>query len=111
MAAGELHRQHPVEYPQGSSPLSEDEARRLHAQLDPVWQRDGTRRLRREFTFGDFRDAFAFAIRVALLAEREFHHPEPTVSWGTVVVTSWTHTVEGLSRNEFIIAAKIGRLP
>jgi pterin-4a-carbinolamine dehydratase len=33
------------------------------------------------------------------------------VSWGTVVVTSWTHTVEGLSRNEFIIAAKIGRLP
>ena len=34
----------------------------------------------REFTFGDFRDAFGFATRVALLAEREFHHPELTVT-------------------------------
>jgi 4a-hydroxytetrahydrobiopterin dehydratase len=110
MAASELHRQHPVEYPKGTSPLSEDEAGQLHAQLDPAWQRDGIRRLRREFTFGNFRDAFGFATRVALLAEREFHHPELAVSWGTVVVTTWTHTVEGLSRNDFIIAAKIDRL-
>jgi 4a-hydroxytetrahydrobiopterin dehydratase len=100
----------PGRVPAGHSPLSEDEARQLHAQVDPAWQRDGIRRLRRESTFGNFRDAFAFATRVALLAEREFHHPEPTVSWGTVVVTTWTHTIGGLSRNDFIIAAKIDRL-
>ncbi len=108
--ANQLHRQHPVEYPQSTPPLSDEEARALHAEVDPAWQRDGTRRLRREFAFGNFRDAFGFATRVALLAEREFHHPELTVTWGKVIVTSWTHTVEGLSRNDFIIAAKIDRL-
>jgi pterin-4a-carbinolamine dehydratase len=68
------------------------------------------RRLRREFTFGDFRDAFGFATRVALLAEREFHHPELTVTWGKVLVILWTQTVKGLSRNDVIIAAKVDRL-
>jgi len=105
-----LHREHPVEYPEGASPLGEDEARELDAQVDRAWRRDGTRRLSREFPFGNFRDAFGFATRVALLAEREFHHPELTVTWGNVVVTSWTHTVGGLTRNDFIIAAKIDRL-
>ena len=107
---GLLHQEHPVEYPDGTSPLGEDQAQALDAHLDPGWQRDGIRRLSREFTFGDFRDAFGFATRVALLAEREFHHPELTVTWGKVVVTLWTHTVGGLSRNDFIIAAKIDRL-
>jgi 4a-hydroxytetrahydrobiopterin dehydratase len=105
-----LHKQHPVEYPRGTSPLSEEEARELHGQVDTAWRRDGVRRLRREFAFGNFRDAFGFATRVALLVEREFHHPELTVTWGKVVVTSWTQTVAGLSRNDFIIAAKIDRL-
>ena len=105
-----LHREHPVEYPEGASPLGEDEARELDSQVDRAWQRDGTRRLSREFSFGNFRDAFGFATRVALLAEREFHHPELTVTWGNVAVTSWTHTVGGLTRNDFIIAAKIDRL-
>ena len=89
-----LHREHPVEYPEGASPLGEDEARELDAQVDRAWQRDGTRRLSREFPFGNFRDAFGFATRVALLAEREFHHPELTVTWGKVLVRLWTHTVE-----------------
>ena len=86
--ANPLHQQHPVEYPPSTSPLSEEAASALHAQVDPAWQRDGTRRLRREFAFGNFRDAFGFATRVALLAEREFHHPELIVTWGNVVVTS-----------------------
>jgi 4a-hydroxytetrahydrobiopterin dehydratase len=107
---GPLHQEHPVEYPKGTPPLGEDEARALDTQLDQGWQRDGIRRLSREFDFGDFRDAFGFATRVALLAEREFHHPELTVTWGNLVVTLWTHTVNGLSRNDYIIAAKIDRL-
>src|SRR5512132_258694 len=93
--AGPLHQEHPVEYPEGTAPLSEDEAQALDTHLDQGWQRDGTRRLSREFTFSDFRDAYGFATRVALLAEREFHHPELTVSWGKVLVTLWTHTVKG----------------
>ena len=105
-----LHREHPVEYPETTPPLSEDEAQALDRHLEQGWQRDGTRGLSREFTFGDFRDAFGFATRVALLAEREFHHPELTVTWGTVLIRLWSHTVKGLSRNDYIIAAKIDRL-
>jgi 4a-hydroxytetrahydrobiopterin dehydratase len=82
----------------------------LDAHLDQGWQRDGIRRLSREFTLGDFRDAFGFATKVALLAEREFHHPELTVTRGKVVVTLWTHTVRGLSHNDFITGAKLDRL-
>jgi hypothetical protein len=77
---GPLHQEHPVEYPEGAPSLDEDEAQALDAQVDRGWQRDGTSRLSREFAFGDFRDAYGFATRVALLAEREFHHPELTVS-------------------------------
>jgi 4a-hydroxytetrahydrobiopterin dehydratase len=108
--AGPLHQEHPVEYPEGTPRLGEEEAQALATRLDQGWRRDGTRRLSREFGFGDFRDAFGFATRVALLAEREFHHPELTVTWGKVLVTLWTHTVKGLSRNDFIIAAKIDQL-
>ena len=108
--AGPLHQEHPVEHPKGTPPLGEDEAQALETHLDSGWRRDGTRQLSREFTFRDFGDAFGFATRVALLAEREFHHPELIVTWGKVQVTLWTHTVGGLSRNDFIIAAKIDRL-
>lgn len=105
-----LHRRHPVEYPQGTPPLSEEEAVALQGQLDPAWDRDGTNRLSREFTFANFRDAFGFATRVALLVEREFHHPDLSVTWGRVGVALSTHTVGGLSENDFIIAARIDRL-
>ena len=108
---GPLHQEHPIEYPEGTPPLGENEAEALATHLDQGWHRDGTRQLSREFTFNDFRDAFGVATRVALLAEREVHHPELTVTWGKVLVTLWTHTVRGLSRNDFIIAARIDRLP
>ena len=105
-----LHQEHPIEYSKGTPALDEDEAQALDTHLDHGWQRDGTGRLSREFTFGDFRDAFGFATRVALLAEREFHHPALTVAWGKVLVVFWTQTVNGLSRNDFIMAARIDRL-
>jgi 4a-hydroxytetrahydrobiopterin dehydratase len=41
----------------------------------PDWTRDGNRSLRREFSFPDFRDAFGFVAKAALIAEAEGHHP------------------------------------
>jgi len=40
--AGPLHQEHPVEYPEGTAPLSEDEAQALDAHLDQGWQRVGS---------------------------------------------------------------------
>ena len=60
----------------GTPTVTEERAAELEAQLDPSWARDGTQRLRRELEFRNFRDAFGFVARLALLAESEGHHPD-----------------------------------
>lgn len=65
--------------------------------------------IRREFTFKTFNAAFGLATRIALLAEAQGRHPEPEVGWGRLVVRLTTHSVGGLSRNDFIMAARIDR--
>jgi len=76
----------------------------------PAWQREGNQRLRREFKFPNFRDAFGFVARVALVAESEGHHPDIGFGWGHATVSLHTHKIKGLHENDFIMAAKINRL-
>ena len=71
---------------------------------------EGTLRLRRELEFPNFRDAFGFVARLALLAEAEGHHPDIELGWGRVAVTLTTHAAGGLTDNDFILAAKLDRL-
>ena len=71
---------------------------------------DGAGQLRRQFQFKDFLGAMGFVARLALIAEREQHHPDFAVHYNRVDVTSWTHTVGGLSENDFILAAKINAM-
>ena len=47
--------------------------------------------LEREFRFDDFREAFAFMTRVALLAEASKHHPEWSNVYHRVSITLTTH--------------------
>lgn len=78
----------------------------LRAQLSPEWEVDGVR-LRRRLRFPDFAATFAFATRVAILAEGQGHHPDMAVSWGRLEIELTTHAVKGLTRNDFILAAKV----
>jgi len=78
--------------------------------LSDEWHREGTTRLHREFRFGNFSAAFAFATRLALLAEASQHHPVLEVSWGRLVVSFTTDSIGGLSENDYIMAARIDRL-
>ncbi|HOS43747.1 MAG TPA: 4a-hydroxytetrahydrobiopterin dehydratase, partial [Armatimonadota bacterium] len=64
----------------------------------------------RTVTFADFRAAMAFVNRVADLAEEQGHHPDLHISYRTVRIELSTHTIGGLSKNDFILAAKIDRL-
>jgi 4a-hydroxytetrahydrobiopterin dehydratase len=104
-----LAGEHCQEYPPGTPPLAEEEAAQLHREV-PAWERDGTQALRREWSFDDFNGAFGLVARVALLAEAESHHPEIELEWGRAAFRTWTHTASGLSRNDFILAAKIDLL-
>lgn len=66
--------------------------------------------LEKEFKFKDFKTALAFVNKVGNIAEREGHHPDINLSWGKVKITLWTHAINGLSENDFIMAKKIDML-
>jgi 4a-hydroxytetrahydrobiopterin dehydratase len=61
--------------------------------------------------FPDFARALAFTNQVGAVAEAEGHHPDITVGWGKVAITLFTHAIDGLSENDFILAAKIDAIP
>ena len=72
--------------------------------------RDGVERLERVFKFTDFAHALAFTNRVGAQADAEDHHPALLTEWGKVTVTWWTHVVDGLHRNDFVMAARTERI-
>ncbi|RUO79428.1 4a-hydroxytetrahydrobiopterin dehydratase [Pseudidiomarina taiwanensis] len=75
----------------------------------PDWTpvvRDGVMQLERVFKFKNFKLALAFTNRVGEVAEEAFHHPTLVTEWGKVTVTWWTHAINGLHKNDFIMAAK-----
>jgi len=55
-------------------------------------------------------DAVAFTQKIAVLAEDENHHPSILTEWGKVTVCWWTHKINGLHVNDFIMAAKTDQL-
>ena len=96
----------------GEPTVTDDEIARLHPQI-PDWEIvdvGGVLRLQRVFTFDDFVQALAFTDRVGALAEREAHHPALLTEWGHTTVTWWTHKINGIHRNDFIMAAKTDAL-
>jgi 4a-hydroxytetrahydrobiopterin dehydratase len=105
-----LAHRHCVPCEGGTPRLSEARARELLAELDG-WRFDGPR-ISRQLRFRDFPAALRFVNDVAAIAEREGHHPDLHVhDWNVVDVTLWTHAIEGLSENDFILASQIDLLP
>jgi 4a-hydroxytetrahydrobiopterin dehydratase len=89
----------------GTEPLSREEAAPLFLQV-PGWSMD-ERELRREFKFKDFRTAMEFVNAIAKIVDAQNHHPDITISYNKVTLVLTTHKINGLSINDFIIAAKI----
>ena len=93
----------------GVPPATANEIRAWSREI-PDWEVISVRgapRLRRTFRFPDFASALAFTNAVGELAESEGHHPRIVTQWGRVTVTTWTHAIQNLHRNDFILAAKI----
>jgi len=66
--------------------------------------------IRRTFAFENYYVSMAFVNAVAWIAHGEDHHPDMTVGYNKVTVAFQTHSVGGLSENDFICAAKIDAL-
>jgi 4a-hydroxytetrahydrobiopterin dehydratase len=94
----------------GVAPFGEQQIRPLLQQLDG-WRAESNHQLAKTYEFPDFMRGLAFTNRVAELAEEQGHHPDILLSWGKVKLVIWTHAIDGLSENDFVLAAKCDRLP
>ena len=79
-------------------------------QIKDDWKVTDKNKISREFLFVNFRHTMDFVNKVADLAEEEGHHPVMHVYFGRVVIELWTHAIDGLSENDFILASKIDKL-
>ena len=57
----------------------------------------------------DFSD-LTISLQIGSIAEQEGHHPDITFGWGYAKIIIYTHAIEGLSENDFILAAKIDQI-
>ena len=88
--------------------VSEADERELLPRI-PDWdiiEVNAVQRLRRVYRLRDWMQAVEFARLVAEAAEAENHHPSILIEWGKATVTWWTHSIKGLHRNDFIMAAR-----
>ncbi|MFP4696599.1 4a-hydroxytetrahydrobiopterin dehydratase [Thiohalospira sp.] len=103
----------------GQEPLDEAAIGPLLAELNgdegatanPWTPVSGNRALKKGYQFRDFVQAVDFVNRIKDVAEAEGHHPDLEVGYGKVVVRLTTHSIGGLSENDFILAARIDGLP
>ncbi|XP_076917079.1 pterin-4-alpha-carbinolamine dehydratase 2, mitochondrial-like isoform X2 [Bidens hawaiensis] len=96
------------------SPMTEGSANVLKPKI-PEWELlndSGVMKLRRKWKVKNFLLGLEFFKIVADLAESEGHHPDlHLVGWNNVTIEIWTHACGGLTENDFILAAKIDKLP
>jgi 4a-hydroxytetrahydrobiopterin dehydratase len=107
----ELTQKHCVPCEGGTPPFTAEQEDGYTKEV-PAWtlDREGVHKLRKRFSFKNFKEAIAFVNRVADVAEIEGHHPDIRIVYNKVEFELFTHAVGGLSENDFIMAAKIDKL-
>ncbi|MBU1039232.1 4a-hydroxytetrahydrobiopterin dehydratase [Patescibacteria group bacterium] len=95
----------------GVEPLTESQALD-YLKLVPGWVlATNIKSISQDLSFKDFKQTIAFINQLAELAESEGHHPDFTLhNWNKLNITLSTHAINGLSINDFILAAKINQL-
>lgn len=93
-----------------TSPLPESEAAARLDQLAARWTIDKDGKLVASLDFKNYGATVAFVNAVAYIARREKHHPDITFGYNNCQITLITHAIDGLSDNDFIVAARVDRL-
>ena len=92
----------------GNTPvLNEIQISENLAKLDNWSVNDEQKMIFKKFNFKSFKQALNFTNKVGELADLEGHHPDISFGWGYAKISITTHAIEGLSENDFILAAKV----
>ncbi|MBI4452472.1 4a-hydroxytetrahydrobiopterin dehydratase [Candidatus Woesearchaeota archaeon] len=103
----ELAKKKCVPCESGTPPLEEKKINEFLKEI-PGWKlKDG--HLYKKLKFADFSESIKFVNSIAGIAESEGHHPDFCVHYDKVEIEIWTHAINGLSENDFILAAKIDK--
>lgn len=106
-----LLHQHCVPCEGGTAPLTKEEYRVYLPQVSTWTITPDEKRIEKEFSFKSFKESVAFINAVATIAESEGHHPDLCLhDFKQVRVSLWTHAINGLSINDFVLATKIDQL-
>ena len=79
-------------------------------ELATGWQVIAEHHIEKTYLFKNFQEALLFTNKVGALAEEEGHHPDIYLSYGKVEIKLYTHKIDGLSENDFILATKCDKL-
>ena len=93
----------------GVPPLSQSEAKNFLSQVSNTWQLNENKIIG-NFKFRNFALAMEFVNKVADIAEKENHHPDIKINYNKVELELFTHAINGLSENDFILAAKVDNI-
>ncbi|MBI4356793.1 MAG: 4a-hydroxytetrahydrobiopterin dehydratase [Gammaproteobacteria bacterium] len=91
-------------------PLTPEQVQELLVEVTGWQVEQNGKVLARTFPFKNYFHTMAFVNAVAWIAIQENHHPDLTVTFNRCVVALSTHAVQGLTKNDFILAAKIEAL-
>lgn len=92
-------------------PLKATESVEKMDKLNENWELVENNHIEREFEFEDFKEALNFVNQVGEIAEEQGHHPVINdFTWGRATIKLYTHKIDGLHENDFIMAAKIDNL-
>lgn len=90
--------------------MTKEEVEKYKAQVLGWAVSNSSKKISREFKFADFKEAMKFVNKIADIAESEGHHPDIHIFYNRVNIELWTHAVNGLSENDFILAAKVNAI-
>jgi 4a-hydroxytetrahydrobiopterin dehydratase len=93
----------------GMLPLQANEIEKYMRLINKDWKLINNK-LTKEYACVNYKHTIDYVNKVAALAEEEGHHPVMHVYYSKVEIELWTHAINGLSENDFIMAAKIDKI-
>lgn len=94
----------------GILPFNSQQIEEYQKKLKTPWEVVGGKKIRKEFVFKNFMESIDFINKIAEIAEKQGHHPDISVFYNKVVIELWTHAINGLFLNDFIVADQIDEL-